>query len=85
MTALERALLDAEEALARPQVAAELTALHAAGLPLVDHLGQPLRYDLGEIRLTLHTPGNVGLFQRLLGDTRRWYDAHPPQLTGEGP
>lgn len=78
MTGLEKALLDAQEALARPQVAADLQAMLEAGMPLVDRSGQPLRYDLGELLLSLDMPGNVGLCQRLLRDAQRWHDEHPP-------
>ncbi len=81
MTGLERALLDAEETLARPEVAAGLQALHEGGMPLVDRTGQALRYDLAELLLALDVPGNVGLCQRLLRDTRGWYDQHPPETS----
>lgn len=78
MTGLEKALLDAQEALDRTQVAADLQAMLEAGMPLVDRSGQPLRYDLGELQLSLNVPGNVGLCQRLLRDAQRWHDEHPP-------
>ena len=75
MTPLSLALLNAEETLARPQVRADLEALHAAGLPLLDDLGQPTPYDLAELLGALEVPGNVARFERLVKSSRRVYDA----------
>lgn len=86
MTGLELALLDAQEALDRPKVRADLERLHEAALPLLDEHGEPTAHDLAELLLpgVLETPGNVALFGRLVASSRRVYDSGPPPCPAAG-
>ncbi len=84
MTGLEKALLDADEALVRPQVRAALEALHAAGLELLDERGEATPYDLAGLLLpgVLEVPGNTERFRRLAASSLRVYG--PPACPAVG-
>jgi hypothetical protein len=75
---LDIALLDAQEALDRPAIRADLERLLDAGLPLINAEGQPTRHDLCEVLLVLDKPGMVDWLRPRLARTVAHYDRGQP-------
>lgn len=65
---VDLALLNAGEALDRPEIRAGLERLRDAGMPLVSREGRKLEYDLGSVLACLDRPGMVDFFRERL----RW-------------